>query len=149
MGLALALAWQLASASAGPPADSDQAAQISAAFQAAEALQGPLDGVWRLSDRAGRTLYVFALADPGSAPAPLASDPLHPGVEGAWRDPARTSASGGSGFIDTVADRGGRVRIGFCDGQAEAVTLRAAGAGRWTGALTRAGRRRAVVMTRF
>jgi hypothetical protein len=141
-----ALATAALLAGADPP--DDQAGRIGPAFEAAEALQGPLDGEWRIRDRAGRTLYVLSLSDPGEAPAPLARDPAHPGVEGAWRNPGRSRAAG-AGVIDTVTTKGASVLIAFSDGQAEAVTLRRVARARWTGTLVRAGRRLAVAMTRF
>ena len=129
----------------------DQEAAVRAAFQAAEALQGPLDGVWRLQDEAGRTLYVFALADPGEAPAPLSATPDHPGVEGAWRDPNKARAFDSSGFLDSVRSDGARVSIRFVEdpGQPETLSLSASRDGRWRGELNIAGAPRPVVMTRF
>jgi hypothetical protein len=142
-----------APAPAGGPDAPDQQAAIKAAFQAAEAMQGPLDGVWRLQDqRSGRTLFIFAMSDAGGAPAPLAATPDHPGVEGAWRDPARPGSPDASGFLDSVRGDGRWVQIRFVQGpdrRAEVLTLRASGDARWSGDLADAGASSAVVMTRF
>jgi hypothetical protein len=129
----------------------DQQAAVRAAFLAAQALQGPLDGVWRLQDAKGRTLFVLALTDPGGAPAPLSAAPDHPGVEGAWRDPNRARAAGGSGFLDNVRSNGARLSLRFAEdpGQPEALSLRLGRDGRWRGELDSGGVPRPVVMTRF
>jgi hypothetical protein len=148
---------ETAPASAAPapftlPTGPDQQAAIQAAYQAAEALQGPLDGVWRLTDTGGRTLFIFALSDAGGPPAPLAANPDHPGIEGAWRNPDRPRAPDGSGFIDSVRGDGRWVQIRFVEGPdraPEVVTLKAAAGARWTGGLASATASRAVVMTRF
>jgi hypothetical protein len=152
-----------ATPTAGAPADPsappftalggpDQQADIHAAYQAAEALQGPLDGLWRLQDTSGRTLYIFDLSDTGGPPAPLAAMPDAPWVEGAWRDPDRPGAPDGSGFIDSVQGDSRWIQIRFVAGpdhRGEVVTLKAAANARWTGDLADAAASRAVVMTRF
>ena len=129
----------------------DQEAAVRGAFRAAEALQGPLDGLWRVQDNDGRTLFVFALADPGDAPAPLSAMPDHPGVEGAWRDPNKARAQGSSGFLDSVRSDGARVSIRFAEdpAQPETLSLSAGRDGRWRGELNVAGAPRPVIMTRF
>ncbi len=129
----------------------DQQGAIQAAFRAAEAMQGPLDGLWRVQDNDGRTLLVFALVDPGDAPAPLSAMPDHPGVEGAWRDPNKARAQGSSGFLDSVRSDGGRVSIRFAEdpAQPETLSLSAGRDGRWRGELNVAGAPRRVIMTRF
>ena len=143
-----------ASAAPGPAAapQPDPTPAIMAAYQAAEAMQGPLDGLWRLQDGQGRTLFIFSLADAGGPPAPLAAAPDHPGTEGAWRDPGRVGPADGSGFLDIVRRDGGRLTIRFVagpDGRPQILTLTAAGDGRWTGQLNDGGARRSVVMSRF
>ena len=128
-----------AAAEPDPPQDApDQEGAVAAAYQAAEAMQGPLDGLWRLQSAGGRTLYIFSLSDAGDAPAPLAASPDHPGVEGAWRDPGRTGAPDASGFIDSVRRQGDWLQIRFVEGadkRPETVTLRAGQTGRWSGEL--------------
>jgi hypothetical protein len=134
------------------PEGPDQQAAIQAAYQAAEALQGPLDGLWRVTDTSGHTLFIFDLSDAGGPPAPLAASPDHPEVEGAWRDPDRPRAPDASGFIDSVRGDGRWVQIRFVAGpdrRGEVVTLKAAANGRWTGELADAVTRHAVIMTRL
>jgi hypothetical protein len=134
------------------PGAPDQQASVQAAFAAAEAMQGPLDGIWRLNDAAGRTLFIFALSDAGGPPAPLAASPEHPGVEGAWRDPGRPGKADASGFVDNVTRNGGHLSIRFVEGSDQAramVELTLGRAGVWSGALTGAGPRQAVTMIRF
>jgi hypothetical protein len=168
---AIAAAWTLAASDAGPVSASsadpetaadaapapgvdapDQQASIRAAFDAAETLQGPLDGLWRLEDGAGRTLFIFDLVDPGGSPAPLSATPDNPEVEGAWRDPRGPRSPDSSGFVDSVRSDGRWVQIRFVGGpdrRGEVVTLKAGGKARWTGMLDGAGAPQAVVMIRF
>jgi hypothetical protein len=168
---ALAAAWLLAAGAPlagdadpelGPPADAsgavettapgDQDVDVAAAYAAAESLQGSLDGLWKVVDGEGRTLYIFSLSEAGDGPAPLAANPGHPGVEGAWRDPARAGQADGSGFLDSIDEDGGRLWIKFADrgGQRpEALTLKITAKDRWTGQLSGGGAARPVVMTRF
>jgi hypothetical protein len=137
---------------AAPAASGDQQTVIAAAAKAAEAMQGPLDGLWRLTDGRGDTLFVFDLADPGGPPAPLAADPDKPGVEGAWREPGRAGAPGALGLVDQVRRAGARVRLSFVEGaraQPRTVSLTRGRGGRWSGVLSAEGARRRVVMTRF
>jgi hypothetical protein len=134
------------------PGAPDQAASVQSAFAAAEAMQGPLDGIWRLNDASGRTLFIFDLSDAGGPPAPLAASPDHPGVEGAWRDPNRPGKADASGFMDNIQREGARLSIRFVEGpdQANATVNLALGRdGVWRGALSGAGPRQAVTMIRF
>ena len=78
----LAALWLAAAAPADPelqagtpapmetPGAPDQGPSVQLAFDAAEAMQGPLDGIWRLNDASGQTLFIFDLSDPGGPPAP-------------------------------------------------------------------------------
>ncbi len=130
----------------------DQDVDVAAAYAAAQSLQGSLDGLWKLVDGDGRTLYIFSLSEAGDAPAPLAGDPSHPGVEGAWRDPARPGQADASGFLDSVDEDGGRLWIRFTDGggqRPETLTLKVIAKDRWSGQLSGGGAARPVVMTRF
>jgi hypothetical protein len=124
---------------------------IRAAYQAAQNLQGPLDGRWRLTGDNGDPLYVFQLADPGHAPAPRASMPWNPSIEGAWRDLKRPGTDG-SGLLSEVDRQGATVSIRFSrheGDQPAMVTLHPAADGGWAGELSADGARRAVVMNRF
>jgi len=60
-------------AAAPPP---DVGARIHASDQAAQALQGPLDGAWTLSEASGAPLYALQFSDPVGGRGPL---------QGAWR----------------------------------------------------------------
>ena len=134
------------------PGAPDQQASVQAAFAAAEAMQGPLDGLWRLNDAAGHTLFIFDLSDAGGPPAPLAASPDHPGVEGAWRDPNRPGKADASGFVDSITYESGLLLIGFVEvpDQARAkIDLVLGRDGVWRGALNGAGPRQAVTMIRF
>lgn len=136
----------------GSPGSDDQANAVYAAYDAAEALQGPLDGLWRLDDSAGHTLFVFDLVDPGGPPAPLSAKPADPGLEGAWRDPSRPREPDASGLIDNVDRAGARLSIQFVQGPRQAVmrlVLTADAQGRWSGELTGDGARLPVVMRRL
>jgi hypothetical protein len=134
------------------PGAPDQQAAVKSAYAAAESLLGPLDGLWRLEDTSGRALFILDLSDPGPPPAPLAAAPDDPGLEGAWRDPADPRAPDASGLIDGARRSGDHLSIAFTRGTDQApvaIDLRKSRDGRWTGALTIAGARQAVVMTRF
>lgn len=87
-----------------PDADGDYQAAVEDRRRTAQALMGPLDGVWRLIDDQGRTVMELALTDPGEGQA----------IEGAW---SRTTARGArrSGMIGTVARDGAEVRIDLAD----------------------------------
>jgi hypothetical protein len=134
---------------APPPIDVEMS--IRAAYQAAQNLQGPLDGRWRLSAADGDPLYVFQLTDPGHAPAPRASTPWNPAVEGAWRDLKRPGADG-SGLLSAVDRDGATISIRFARREGDAptvVVLHPTADGAWAGELSADGARRAVVMSRF
>lgn len=149
---ALATATPAPAAEPGAAGSDDQTPAVMAAFSAAEALQGPLDGLWRIDDADGRTLFVFDLVDPGGPPAPLSADPDHPGLEGAWRDPNRPRAPDASGVIDSVSRDGAHLSIRFVQGPnqaAMALVLTRDETGGWTGELAGDGARRPVVMRRL
>jgi hypothetical protein len=143
-----------APAVANPPATPgpDQQVVIRAAYQAAEAMLGPLDGLWRLDDATGRTLFIFDLSDAGGPPAPNAAKPDDPGLEGAWRDPNHAGSPSASGFLDSIRRDDGRLSIRFAESPGASprrLVLSVGSDGRWTGELAGAGARQAVVMTRF
>jgi hypothetical protein len=69
-------------------------ARIRASAEAAENLQGPLDGAWTLVSAAGRPLYAFQIVD-----KPGGRDPL----EGVWRDLRRPAVPGDIGMIDSLS----------------------------------------------
>jgi hypothetical protein len=105
---------------------------------AAQALQGPLDGRWTVTDAKGRTLYVLQIADPPHAAAPLSA---------AWSDPS-TGAVGG---VDMISHAGDSLRLSFAPGPADGtvrLTLRRVRDGTWSGSVTQGGLRRPVRLKR-
>ena len=117
--------------------DARQAA-VRAAFDAAQARRGELDGRWRLSTSDGQALYVFQFSDPGRSPDPRSSDPSAPVIEGAWSDPRRGGSGGGSGFLTSVQRDGAGLMVRFTDrdpARPQVVTLRQRADGAWSGAL--------------
>ncbi len=90
---------------------------------AAQALQGPLDGRWTLTDATGKTLYLLQIADPPHDAAPLTA---------AWTDP-RTGALGPVDAIRRVGDRLNLVFASDPAGPPVRVTLRRLSGGVWSG----------------
>jgi hypothetical protein len=97
---------------------------VASAERRADQTAGPLDGLWRIRDAEGRTLYEVLLMDPGVGP-----------VEGGWRGGRRTGGAVSDGRTLTLEDGGG------------VIVLEREGAG-WRGRLTTDGRTRAVTITR-
>lgn len=128
----MALVLNLIMASDGGAAAFD--ARMAASYAAAERLQGPLDGTWRLKTSRGRLLYVIQISDP----------PGGGGLHAAWRDPAVTGMAG-VGPVETIAETRGALRLGF--GQ-EAAVLHRDPRGGWRGYLTRDGQARPVRLVR-
>jgi hypothetical protein len=118
---------------AGPTSTGDR---IAASGAAAQALQGPLDGTWRLADAEGRGLYVFAIVDPVTP---------HASLQGAWRAPDGAR----SGFVDEVHRRRGLLTLRFRDqGAFVNIDLHVRRSGEWSGVVRRGGVRLAVTMRR-
>ena len=95
IGAIAALVLVVANPTTGGPFD----ARLRQSAAAAQALQGPLDGRWTLSDPRGHTIYVLQLADPPQGAGPL---------QGAWRDPG-----GDLGPVDAIARSGENLVIVF------------------------------------
>jgi len=135
------------------PMDEDaRQAAVRAAFDAAQARRGGLDGRWRLSAGDGRVLYIFQFSDPGQSPDPRSITPQAPVIEGAWRDPRREGATGGSGFLANVRRDGADLIVRFYDrdpARSQVVTLRFKPDGQWAGKLEGEAPSEPVVMTRF
>lgn len=98
---------------------------VASAELRADQTAGPLDGLWRISDAEGRTLYEVLLMDPGVGP-----------VEGGWRNGRDGGGAVSDGRTLTLEDDGGGV-----------IVLERAGDG-WRGRLTLDGRARPVTLTR-
>ncbi len=113
---------------ATPPA-ADVGARLRDSGAAAQALQGPLDGTWTLSNRRRGTLLVFQITDPaGGGP-----------LEAAWREPG---AGGAAGLVEAITRRNDRLSISFnrSDGAGPVgLMLKRSGAGVWSGDLVEGG----------
>lgn len=103
--------------------------RIRASSDAAEGLQGPLDGAWNIVGADGRTLVVLQLVDPGDGSGRL---------EGAWRDLMTPDGVEPVGLIDSLARGPGDLTIRFTPrGGAEVVLrVRPDASGAWSGELT-------------
>jgi len=115
-------------------------ARLHAAYDDAEARQGPLDGRWQLTGADGDPLFVLVFSDTGG------SD-----IVGAWRDMRRTPREQDSGFLTAGARTLDGVDVRFTEpGQAETVLqLRPTADGRWGGEMTESGAVKSVVLSRF
>ena len=79
----------------------DPGLRIAEAAGAAQSLQGPLDGRWRLRDRDGHALFDIELSDPADAGA---------GLVGAWRDTA-----GREGWIEAARRKEGGLDLALTE----------------------------------
>ena len=116
-------------------------ARLHAAYEDAEARQGPLDGGWRITGAEGDLLFELVLSDPGTS-----------NITGAWRDLRRGGGADGSGIVATVFHTSDGVDVRFTEpGQASetVLQLRPTADGRWGGELTESAGVRSVIMTRF
>jgi hypothetical protein len=105
---------------------------------AAQALQGPLDGRWTVTDTQGHTLYLLQIVDPAQASAPLTA---------AWSDP-RTGALGG---VDAISRVGDHLRLVFAPDPDSAplhLSLRHLKGEVWSGWAASQGRERPVRLKR-
>ena len=116
-----------------PDANGDYQVAVEDRRRAAQALMGPLDGVWRLTDDRGRTIMELALTDPGAGQT----------VEGAW---SRITARGASrsGPVRSVRRDGAEVRLDMGD---DARLRLMDVAGHWVGVLDDGGDQRPVALT--
>ena len=128
--LALAPATTLAQGGDASDAAIDQ--RIRASAEAAESLQGPLDGAWTLVGADGAAIYAFQFVDKPTGEQP----------EGVWRDLRRPAGPGDIGPIDSLARGPGVLTLSFAakPGQpAVAVELKSSEGGGWSGRLHEAG----------
>ncbi len=107
------------------PTDAETAYEqgVASAEIRADQTAGPLDGIWRIRDAAGGTLFDVVLMDAGFGP-----------VEGGWRGQGGSGAALSDGRSLTL--EGGGV-----------ITLERVGPG-WSGQLTRGGQTRTVTLSR-
>ena len=106
--------------------------RVKGSIAAAQSLQGPLDGGWRIAGPDGTQLYALQIVDKAGGYGEL---------EGAWRDVRRAGAVGSTGLIDDLRRDGGDVVLRFSPrgGQSSMLTLRPAGATAWSGQLVENG----------
>ncbi len=116
-------------------------ARIQASAEAAESLQGPLDGHWTLVGADGKAIYAFQLVDHPSPNEP---------PEGVWRDLRRPQVPGDIGFVDSLQKAPGQLTMSFNTGGPSAtnVSLKQGPDGLWTGQLTEDGATTAVTLRR-
>jgi hypothetical protein len=135
-----------------PISEDARQAAVRSAFDAAEARRGDLDGRWRLEAGDGRILYIFQLSDPGQVADPRSITPHVPVIEGAWRDPGRAGAAGGSGFLASVQRDGTALTIRFSDrdpARSQVVRLHLKPDGDWAGGIEGEAASQPLVMKRF
>lgn len=122
------------------PAEQVYELRVRGSIAAAQNLQGPLDGQWRIAGPDGTPLYALQIVDKAGGGAPL---------EGAWRDLRRTGAPGSTGLIDELQREGEGLSARFSareGGQLSTLTLRPEADGRWSGQLVEDGATRAVAV---
>jgi hypothetical protein len=120
------------------PAEQVYEMRVRGSIAAAQNLQGPLDGQWRVAGPDGTPLYALLIVDKAGGGAPL---------EGAWRDLRRTGAPGSTGLIDDLQREGEGLSARFSvreGGQTAILTLSPDADGRWAGELVEDGAARAV-----
>jgi hypothetical protein len=131
----IALAVALGVAAAPEPTDLTTRVRDSAA--AAQALLGPLDGRWTLSDLHGRDLFALEITDPAGGAGAL---------EGAW---SRSGETGSVALIDAIARRGDHLAIRFTGhGEVVRLRLRRGADGAWSGEANDNGRTLQVALRR-
>lgn len=131
--LALSFLAGAALAQAPPDAGVSLGERIGAASAAAEALQGELDGSWRLVDAEGRTLYLFEFTDAAGGQASLS---------GAWRNPLRPPGVEDGGLFTSLQRGPDSLQIAVPSADhsgACKITLQRSGPGEWRGWLRREG----------
>jgi hypothetical protein len=126
---ALAIDWRPPAADVGP--------RLRASAEAAQRLQGPLDGAWTLRDRRGRRLFALQITDPAGG-GPLA---------GAWRTLGSAPAAG---LLDKIDHDDGDLLIAFSLEAGDPITLRLRrrATNLWLGSLQTRGTTRSVRLGR-
>jgi hypothetical protein len=112
--------------------------RVKGSVAAAQNLQGPLDGGWKIAGADGAQLYALQIVDKAGGYGEL---------EGAWRDVRRPGTVGSTGLIEDLRREGDTIVARFSPkgGQSSTLTLRPAGYERWSGELVENGANVAVV----
>ncbi|WP_184715152.1 hypothetical protein [Caulobacter sp.] len=120
------------------PAEKVYEMRVKGSIAAAQNLQGPLDGGWKIAGADGGQLYALQLVDKAGGYGEL---------EGAWRDVRRPGSVGSTGLIEDLRRDGSDVVVRFSPrgGQSSVLTLRPVGQERWAGQLSENGEVLAVV----
>ena len=102
--------------------------RVKGSVAAAQNLQGPLDGSWKVSGADGAELYALQIVDKAGG----ASD-----LEGAWRDVRRPGSVGSTGLIEDLRQDGDQITARFSPrgGQSAMLSLRRVGEEVWSGEL--------------
>jgi hypothetical protein len=136
--LACVPGWAAAQGDAG---DSATDARIRASAEAAESLQGPLDGHWTLIGTDGSAIFAFQIVEKPSGEPP----------EGVWRDLRKPSVPGDIGMIDALARNQGALNISLVETPGAAATtiaLKSGTDGSWSGQMVEGGKTTTVTMKR-
>lgn len=106
--------------------------RVKGSIAAAQNLQGPLDGGWRIAGADGTQLYALQIVDKAGGYGDL---------EGAWRDVRRPGTVGSTGLIEDLRRDGANVVARFSPkgGQSSTLTLRSSGYEQWSGELVENG----------
>jgi len=120
------------------PAEKIYEMRVRGSIAAAQDLQGPLDGGWRVTEADGRQILALQIVDKAGGAGTL---------EGAWRDVRRAGSVGSTGLIDDLQREGEGLaaRFSLREGEASTLTLRPSPDGRWSGQLVENGIARTVV----
>jgi len=112
--------------------------RVKGSVAAAQNLQGPLDGGWKITGADGAQLYALQIVDKAGGAGEL---------EGAWRDVRRPGTVGSTGLIEDLRREGEAIIARFSPkgGQSSTLTLRPAGYERWSGELAENGASVAVI----
>lgn len=102
--------------------------RVKGSIAAAQNLQGPLDGGWRVTAAQGGELYALQIVDKAGGASEL---------EGAWRDVRRPGSVGSTGLIDDLRREGDQIIARFSPrgGESAVLTLRPAADEVWSGEL--------------
>nr|WP_295108580.1 hypothetical protein [uncultured Caulobacter sp.] len=112
--------------------------RVKGSVAAAQSLQGPLDGGWKIVGADGGQIYALQIVDKAGGYGEL---------EGAWRDLRRPGSVGSTGLVEDLRREGDAVVVRFSPrvGQSSVLSLRPSGYEHWSGELAENGASVAVV----